>query len=194
MGTTTVSGVLCWLSKDPIEEAGGLNLYAFVLNSPPNLTDPLGIAGGVSHGTRKCLPSDSCSELAAKIGQWQGHLTARLAELAADRYGLRVSNPTKYNNHVDKIFEAALNLNNCYACYATHQPPCCDDPPKRRPVRLPQYVNIPLSAGDRFLINLPGSDQAWQNAAIGAGVISMGASATVIVLTGGAGGVLLLAY
>jgi RHS repeat-associated protein len=32
-----------WLSRDPIGETGGINLYAYVLNSPVNLWDPLGL-------------------------------------------------------------------------------------------------------------------------------------------------------
>jgi RHS repeat-associated protein len=32
-----------WLSRDPIGEAGGLNLYGYVENNPVNLTDPLGL-------------------------------------------------------------------------------------------------------------------------------------------------------
>jgi len=31
-----------WLNRDPIEEAGGLNLYGFVENNPVSLIDPLG--------------------------------------------------------------------------------------------------------------------------------------------------------
>ena len=32
-----------WLSRDPIEEDGGLNLYGYVLNDPINMVDPLGL-------------------------------------------------------------------------------------------------------------------------------------------------------
>jgi RHS repeat-associated protein len=32
-----------WISKDPIEEAGGFNLFAYVLNNPPNGADPFGL-------------------------------------------------------------------------------------------------------------------------------------------------------
>jgi len=32
-----------WLNKDPIGEEGGINLYRFVINSPPNAADPLGL-------------------------------------------------------------------------------------------------------------------------------------------------------
>jgi len=32
-----------WISRDPIAEKGGLNLYAYVLNNPPRFVDPLGL-------------------------------------------------------------------------------------------------------------------------------------------------------
>jgi hypothetical protein len=36
------SGVGCWLSRDPMGEAGGLNLYGYVGNNPISFIDPLG--------------------------------------------------------------------------------------------------------------------------------------------------------
>jgi len=33
-----------WLSRDPIEEEGGINLYGYVGNNPINAVDPLGLA------------------------------------------------------------------------------------------------------------------------------------------------------
>ncbi len=33
-----------WISRDPIEEEGGVNLYAYVGNDPVNMVDPLGLA------------------------------------------------------------------------------------------------------------------------------------------------------
>ena len=41
--TKTASGPSQWLSRDPIEEWGGINLYGYVLNNPLNLIDPLGM-------------------------------------------------------------------------------------------------------------------------------------------------------
>src|SRR5688572_18922637 len=34
-----------WLNRDPIAEAGGLNLNGFVQNNPLNTIDPLGLVG-----------------------------------------------------------------------------------------------------------------------------------------------------
>jgi len=42
-----------WLSRDPIGEQAGLNLYAFVGNDPVNTVDPLGLQSGNP-------PGDSC--------------------------------------------------------------------------------------------------------------------------------------
>jgi RHS repeat-associated protein len=37
-----------WMSRDPIRESGGLNLYGYVGNNPMNLWDPLGLSGWIT--------------------------------------------------------------------------------------------------------------------------------------------------
>ena len=43
-GRTESARVVRWLNRDPIEEEGGINLYAFVRNNPINSIDPNGLA------------------------------------------------------------------------------------------------------------------------------------------------------
>ena len=43
-GYKTVSGRSKWVNRDPLEERGGLNLYAFALNEPTVLIDNLGLS------------------------------------------------------------------------------------------------------------------------------------------------------
>lgn len=53
-----------WLNRDPIEEAGGLNLYAFVGNNPLNALDPF----GASTGSLADLEAGSGGSVAAEGG------------------------------------------------------------------------------------------------------------------------------
>jgi len=43
--TKSASGIPYWPSRDPIEEAGGLDLYGFVSNDPVSGVDPIGLEG-----------------------------------------------------------------------------------------------------------------------------------------------------
>lgn len=46
-----------WLSRDPIEEAGGRNLYGFVNNSPQSRIDKLGLLGETCPGAIEAILS-----------------------------------------------------------------------------------------------------------------------------------------
>jgi hypothetical protein len=67
-----------WLSRDPIEEKGGLNLYGFVTNDPVCKYDILGRAAGNPCGSEpfKCMtcmawaearPNDACMKAVAQV-------------------------------------------------------------------------------------------------------------------------------
>ena len=51
-----------WLSRDPIGEEGGQNLYGFVANTPINAVDQLGlvIVGFLQYGLRHSGPARRC--------------------------------------------------------------------------------------------------------------------------------------
>jgi len=63
-----------WTSKDPIEEEGGLNLYAHVANSPIDTVDPLGLQGlstpACSFACGQC--ANQCVAAGASRGVCQG--------------------------------------------------------------------------------------------------------------------------
>ena len=75
-----------WLSRDPIAEGGGINLFEYVLNSPTYLVDPLGLSytsagaaiGGAIGGSLAFAAS-----LAADAGTGGANLPATFAEVGA---------------------------------------------------------------------------------------------------------------
>jgi len=58
--TVTASGISCWPSRDPIEEEGGVNIYAFVGSSTPNRVDRLGLLGNRIGGNPEEYYSCTC--------------------------------------------------------------------------------------------------------------------------------------
>jgi RHS repeat-associated protein len=205
-----------WPSRDPIEELGfrksveavqsrsflslvalqaahgnvdHLNLYLFVANRPISAFDFLGLAGGTTHGTRSCRPTDTCSVLLTRIYQWSDHLLERNAELLADARDLRRTDPVRYNNHVRMIYRAGRNLGQCFKFYFEHEPPCGRRPPRRVRIRMPRFIPEPVSIGDRIVGRIPGSDRFWRGAEYASwGLFAIGTGGAVggAVLGGGA--------
>jgi len=51
-----------WLSRDPIEEEGGINLYRYVSNRPVTAVDPLGLWDGAWDGVDPFAPDNETAE------------------------------------------------------------------------------------------------------------------------------------
>lgn len=60
-----------WISRDPIEEAGGINLYAYVRNNPISQNDPLGL-----------MDAGDCVVAGALVGGVVGGIIGGVAGLA----------------------------------------------------------------------------------------------------------------
>jgi len=76
-----------WLSRDPIGDDGGLNLYAFVLNEPVALYDPTGLVGLSTPTCRQCCGNayNKCREDGGSIADCD-HLL-RGCHYACENYG-----------------------------------------------------------------------------------------------------------
>jgi RHS repeat-associated protein len=83
-----------WISRDPIAENGGINLYAYVLNTPTVLVDPLGLVnwGQVGTGALSVLGGVAAAAgTGAAVGSGAGSVVAPLLALeaaAALSYGI----------------------------------------------------------------------------------------------------------
>ena len=64
-----------WLSRDPIGEDGGLNLYGYVLNSPVLKYDPLGLQGDGFTGDQNLA-----AQTVGRMGAEEAQLTLRSLE------------------------------------------------------------------------------------------------------------------
>jgi RHS repeat-associated protein len=145
-----------FLQKDPLGYLDGYNDYAYVNNRPSFFIDPFGLAGSDTHGTIKCFFWDDCPTLIEKIYKWRKHLVQRVIELEQDERNLKVTDITKYNNHVDKAWEAHYNLENCYRLLENNDD-CknqCDKeggnklPMRQIGINIPTRINDPISSSE----------------------------------------------
>lgn len=102
-----------WLSRDPIGERGGLNLYRYVQNDPTRWTDPSGLLA---------LPPLPPSLI---IIETQPELWPLLLPLAGAAGGLAIGNIPAVTNFVDTLFTNTLYKSQC----ENMCPPCPSPPP-----------------------------------------------------------------
>ena len=101
-----------WLSKDPIEEDGGYNLYGMLENDPVNWVDLLGLAPSAQKMANKQYRSEY--EMMYRIYSNDGTIrrrgeTERMAEAAADRFeAARNPNPCDSSNNTGPLDAAYM--------------------------------------------------------------------------------------
>jgi len=120
----------------------GLSLYAAYF--APNGIDPFGLAGDTTHGLERCKPEDCCPVLAAKMAAWIKSFGERYAELLADKFDLKHTDPKAWNNHRDKLIEGKQSILNCLALLILKD---CNPKPKWHNVPLPRALPIHETPG-----------------------------------------------
>jgi RHS repeat-associated protein len=142
-----------WLNRDPIEEEGGINFYAFLENNPANEYDALGL-----------LPpsNPTCAKLKQKIENLEKEVAKRARELYLDPQGLpgKVAGDDKKpslsrSGHQRLLNEAKRNL---AAKKALYQALCSDpEPPKHPKKTLEDYVDLADAISQAILVREGGS-------------------------------------
>jgi RHS repeat-associated protein len=102
-----------WLSRDPIGERGGVNVYAMVLNNPTNLHDKFGLA---EDDLDRCTCLEDIGKMRTKCEVvWTGGLPPELNETAKQvykrvgaRYGIPGGAAAAIGGYLNDIVIAAL--------------------------------------------------------------------------------------
>ena len=102
-----------WLSRDPIGENGGLNLYGMVGNSPVNLWDYLGLASVPNPGGFKFDPcsKDPCGDFVKFLKALARHVKGRYDDMIIDKQNQHRFDRKSWKNHVDQYRAQQKNLN-----------------------------------------------------------------------------------
>jgi RHS repeat-associated protein len=137
-----------WLSRDPIAEAGGINLYGYVANNPLNTTDPLGL---------EPPSSPRCQLLKRSIEEKERILEGKYRELANDRGNLPQSAPgdevnlgLSIDGHLQQIAYLEAKLAADIALYAA----TCNDPepPNACRFRIPSIPPLTQQQKNNIII------------------------------------------
>ena len=133
----TASGRAYFLSRDPIEIEGGINLYAYVGNNPLIYLDPSG------------LVSADCAAAIAKFGNDLLFAATQLGrynpvtDLLGSSYSSRSRKPTTPGGHAVNLLDLFNGLENDIDDITAK---CTDDPPCPPPAPDPNAGNIAAGA------------------------------------------------
>ena len=102
-----------WISRDPIEEKGSVNIYCFVRNSPSLYFDYLGLDYADTHRLKKCEPGDCCPVLMEKANLIIASIRIRIAEMESSQ--VNGQGFWKWYGHQVQILQQMAMANNCVA-------------------------------------------------------------------------------
>jgi RHS repeat-associated protein len=120
-----------WLSRDPIGEFGGTNLYTYIEDNPILGDDSTGLSGGPYHpppGVKtSCTNADSCPQILGKLQLLERII---LSHAGWDRH---VPSPRGGGRHAQEISDFERAWLNCLTIY---QRKCtiCPPPPEILPI------------------------------------------------------------
>ncbi len=133
-----------WLSRDPIGEAGGVNLYGYVANNPINFVDPLGLWALTDSPTGADL-----------LGNWQftPFPITMLGDLKVDTDGGATTDT--YNNvHHQNRTSGTKDSTGCIVPGQSGEPlNANEDPYAVAPKNLARPNGGPLKAGDIVIVD-----------------------------------------
>jgi RHS repeat-associated protein len=121
-----------WVSRDPVEERGGMNLYAYVRNSPVTKTDTLGLSddpfrfdGFKTHGALDEACPDDCDTIKMHMEWLEESLNNR--DNQTKGYLVRGGRNQSVQNHGTRLRNEEEALERCYEVYNAND--CSDGPP-----------------------------------------------------------------
>jgi len=201
----TVSGLGFWLSRDPIAEQGGLNLYGYCLNDPINHVDPFGLSSVAAPDPFDPC-KDPCGDLLDSIKDLARHVRGRYNDMLFDRGGLwgsRFSGRMSWMGHVEQYegqqrrLRDAIQKYNDRGCGQKIPVPGFAVIESQRPAP-DKPLRYQISAFDRWMTNTTISNQtldtmekgAWVTVGVGVTGLTLGLAGPYVaggaVVVGGA--------
>jgi len=194
-----------WLSRDPIAEQGGLNLYGYCLNDPINHVDPFGLSSVAAPDPFDPC-KDPCGDLLDSIKDLARHVRGRYNDMLFDRGGLwgsRFSGRMSWMGHVEQYegqqrrLRDAIQKYNDRGCGQKIPVPGFAVIESQRPAP-DKPLRYQISAFDRWMTNTTISNQtldtmekgAWVTVGVGVTGLTLGLAGPYVaggaVVVGGA--------